>query len=180
MPDFNLCISLLDERPTANASLDEPDPLPALLPVLQELHHLLFRCRFPSFWETYRSADLESLRDNYTVELVGFEDAVREVAIRAVKATFTRIGVDRLGLYLDLTGTRAIAVARGNREEILPSFFLGSDLSSYVQKLGWAVDGNVINLPPNPDNQVEAVVVQESLKLPRSCYLLPTLYLTTR
>lgn len=101
LPDFNLCISLLDERPP-NASLDEPDPLPVLLPVLHGLHHLLYRCRFPAFWRAYRSDQLESLRDNYTVECAGFEDSIREVVIRAVKSTFTRIGTDRLGLYLDL------------------------------------------------------------------------------
>jgi translation initiation factor 3 subunit K len=103
LPDFNLCVSLLDERPV-NATLDEPDPLPALLPVLKGLHDLLYRCRFPAFWEIYRSHQLENLRDNYTVECVGFEDAVRDVVIRAVKAAFTRIGTERLSSYLDLNG----------------------------------------------------------------------------
>jgi translation initiation factor 3 subunit K len=102
-PDFNLCISLLEER-LQNNNMDEPDPLPSVLPVLSHLHNLLYRCKFPAFWIAYHSDDLESLRDNYTVEYVGFEDSVREVAIRAVKATFTRIGKDRLGLYLDLSG----------------------------------------------------------------------------
>ena len=102
-PDFNLCISLLDER-TAPPSADEPDPLPAQLPVLSALHALLQQCRFPAFWALYRSDAVESLRDNYTVECVGFEDAVREVAVRAVKAAFTSIGSERLGTYLDLSG----------------------------------------------------------------------------
>lgn len=102
-PDFNLCISLLDERPV-NATLDEPDPVPSLLPILKGLNDLLYRCRFPAFWEIYRSEQLETLRDNYTVECVGFEDSVREVVIRAVKAAFTRISSERLGSYLDLTG----------------------------------------------------------------------------
>lgn len=87
-----------------NATLDEPDPLPALLPVLRGLHNLLYRCRFPAFWETYRSNELETLRDNYTVECVGFENAVRDVAVRAVKAAFTRISTDRLATYLSLSG----------------------------------------------------------------------------
>jgi translation initiation factor 3 subunit K len=103
LPDFNLCISLLDERPT-NTTLDEPDPLPVILPILKGLHDLLYRCRFPKFWEIYRSDQLETLRDNYTVECVGFEDSVREVVIRAVKAAFTRIGTERLSSYLDLYG----------------------------------------------------------------------------
>ena len=102
-PDFNLCISLLDERPVAS-NPDEPDPLPSLLPVLQSLHNLLQQCRFPAFWALYRSEKAESLRDNYTIEVAGFENAVREVVVRAVKAAFQRISSERLGTYLDLSG----------------------------------------------------------------------------
>jgi len=146
-PDFNLCISLLDERPLT-ATLDEPDPLPTLLPVLTGLHTLLQQCKFPSFWTAYHSDNLENLRDNYTVECVGFEDAIREVVVRAVKAAFTRIGSERLGSYLDLTG---------------------SELEAYLSKLGWTFDSSTgaIGIPPNPDNQIESVVVQESIKLPQ-------------
>jgi len=107
LPDFNLCVSLLDGRPI-NATLDEPDPLPTILPTLKGLYNLLYRCRFPAFWEIYRSKQLEHLRDNYTIEIVGFEDAVRAVAIRAVRATFTRISSERLGSYLDLTGAQEL------------------------------------------------------------------------
>ncbi|PPQ71751.1 hypothetical protein CVT26_007592 [Gymnopilus dilepis] len=147
LPDFNLCISLLDERPI-NAQLDEPDPLPTVLPVLKELHNLLLRCRFPAFWEAYHSSRLENLRDNYTVEVAGFENAIRAVAIRAVRATFTRIGSERLGSYLNLSG---------------------QDLTAYIEKLGWTVDSStgVVTVPPNPENQIEATVVQESVKLPQ-------------
>lgn len=102
-PDFNLCIALLDERPV-NVNPDEPDPLPSLLPILTSLYNLLQQCRFPAFWALYRSDQVETLRDNYTVECVGFEDSVRQVVVRAVKAAFTRIGSERLGTYLDLTG----------------------------------------------------------------------------
>ncbi|KAF8912835.1 armadillo-type protein [Gymnopilus junonius] len=149
LPDFNLCISLLDER-SINAQLDEPDPLPTVLPILKGLHNLLFRCRFPAFWEIYQSSQLENLRDNYTVEVAGFENAIRAVAIRAVRATFTRISSERLGSYLNLSE---------------------SELPTYIQKLGWTVDSStgVVTIPPNPDNQIEATVVQESVKLPRAC-----------
>jgi translation initiation factor 3 subunit K len=102
--DFGLCIALLDDRPPT-ASLDEPDPLPQLLPQLSSLHELLQQCKFPAFWAAYRSEEFQSLRENYTVEVAGFEDAVREVATRAVRATFRQIGRKRLGSYLDLDGT---------------------------------------------------------------------------
>ncbi|KAF7791936.1 hypothetical protein EIP86_002962 [Pleurotus ostreatoroseus] len=144
-PDFNLCISLLDERlPSANP--DEPDPLPTLLPTLSSLHNLLQSCRFPAFWALYRSEKAESLRDNYTVECIGFEDAVRDVVIHAVKAAFQRIGSERLGSYLNLTG---------------------DELTEYVAKLGWSVDASTgaVIVPPNPDNQIESTVVQENIQL---------------
>ncbi|KAI0704896.1 armadillo-type protein [Cytidiella melzeri] len=148
-PDFNLCISLLDER-LVNTNPDEPDPLPSLLPVITELHTLLQQCRFPAFWQLYHSDQAESLRDNYTVECVGFEDSVRNVVVQTVKAAFRRIGSDRFGTYLNLSG---------------------NDLTSYVEKLGWTIDSSsgsgVIAIPPNPDNQIESTVVQENIQLPQ-------------
>ncbi|KAF8640481.1 hypothetical protein AX17_000144 [Amanita inopinata Kibby_2008] len=161
LPDFNLCISLLDER-QVNTTLDEPDPLPSLLPVLKNLYNLLYRCRFPAFWEYYRSSVLESLRDNYTVECAGFENAIRDVVIRAVKATFTRINLDRLGSYLDLDGQLPhLSTPK------LPQRVTAEGLESYIKNLGWDHDNStgVINVPQNPDNQIEATVVQEDIKL---------------
>ncbi|KAF9821953.1 hypothetical protein IEO21_00383 [Rhodonia placenta] len=144
-PDFNLCISLLDERPV-NTNPDEPDPLPSLLPTLTTLHNLLQQCRFPAFWAMYRSDEVESLRDNYTVECVGFENSVRDVVIRAVKAAFTRISSERLGTYLDLAE---------------------DDLAAYVQKISWSIDPStgIVSVPRNPDNHIESTVVQENIQL---------------
>ncbi|KZT74699.1 ARM repeat-containing protein [Daedalea quercina L-15889] len=146
-PDFNLCLSLLDERPISQ-NPDEPDPLPTLLPVLTTLYNLLQQCRFPAFWAMYRSEEAEALRDNYTVECVGFEDAVRGVVIRAVKAAFKRIGKARLESYLDLSG---------------------DELAVYVEKLGWTfeVSIGVVAVPPNLDNNPQSTVVQEAIQLPQ-------------
>lgn len=45
----------------------------------------------------------------------------------------------------------------------------GPDLEAYLHDLGWAIErsNSVVVIPPNPDNQIEATVVQESIKLPR-------------
>ena len=83
---------------------NEPDPLIPLLPLLRNLSTLLQTCRFPAFWKSYHSEELSALRENYTVEYAGFDDSVREVAVRAVRATFETIGKERLGRYLNLTG----------------------------------------------------------------------------
>ncbi|KAI0321705.1 ARM repeat-containing protein [Amylostereum chailletii] len=146
-PDFNLSIALLDDR-TSTATLDEPDPLPSLLPHLTSLHSLLQQCRFPAFWTLYRSFDLQSLRDNYTVEVVGFEDSIRDVVVRTVKATFQHINSKRLGSYLDLKG---------------------ADFDAYLAKLEWKIDTStgVIEVPANPDNQISSTIVQEDIKLPQ-------------
>jgi translation initiation factor 3 subunit K len=37
-----------------------------------------------------------------------------------------------------------------------------------VQKKGWKMETNVVSIPPNPDNQIEATVVQENIKLART------------
>ncbi|KIJ45132.1 hypothetical protein M422DRAFT_75181 [Sphaerobolus stellatus SS14] len=147
-PDFNLCLSLLGERDAYPPPQDEPDTLPILLPYLTNLSGLLHQCRFPTFWAVYRSAELESLRDNYTVECVGFEDSVRDVAIRAVRAAFQRIDKERLGSYLDLEGEA---------------------LDEYISRLGWTQDKNngVVSVPANPDNRIEATVVRENIQLPQ-------------
>ena len=101
-PDFNLCLALL-ERPVST-NPDEPDPLPELLPTLSRLHELLLQCRFPAFWDLYKSDELQSLREDYTVECNGFEDSIRNVVVKSVKATFKKINVERLSTYLDLSG----------------------------------------------------------------------------
>ncbi|KAF8581374.1 ARM repeat-containing protein [Ramaria rubella] len=145
-PDFNLCLALLGERDVYLTSQDEPDTLPALLPLLTHLSILLHQCRFPTFWKMFRSEELEALRDNYTIECVGFEDAVREVAIRAVRAAFQRISRDRLGSYLELDGEA---------------------LDEYITRLGWSRDSDtgVVVVPANPDNRIEATVVRENVQL---------------
>jgi translation initiation factor 3 subunit K len=174
-PDFRLCISLLDDRSFISANADEPDPLPALLPQLDELYTLLQQCRFPAFWKLYYSDDYSTLRENYTVECIGFEDAVRQVVIKAVKAAFTRIGSERLGSYFHLDGAHFFKFCYS-----MPSFsvcvcvFLpGADFESYISKLGWSLESGVVNIPPNMDNQIESTVVHENITLPRKNFCLP-------
>lgn len=105
-PDFNLCMALLSERPNVPSGDDadaEHDPT-TLLSILSSLSRNLAECKFPAFWMLYRDDSLAYLRENFTVEVAGFEDGIREVVVKAVKSTFTKIGVARLGSYLDLSG----------------------------------------------------------------------------
>lgn len=48
-------------------------------------------------------------------------------------------------------------------------FFIGPELEAWVAKQRWTFDSStgVVSIPPNPDNQIESVVIQEHIKLPR-------------
>ncbi|KIM33018.1 hypothetical protein M408DRAFT_326688 [Serendipita vermifera MAFF 305830] len=155
LPDFNLCMALLSERPGGPSGDDvdaEHDPN-VLLPILSSLSRNLAECRFPAFWMLYRDDSLTHLRENFTVEVVGFEDGIREVVVKAVKSTFTKIGVARLGSYLDLSGDA---------------------LEEFISAVGWTLDQNTgtVSIPPNPDNTIQATVVRESITLPQLAKLL--------
>ncbi|EGO01317.1 hypothetical protein SERLA73DRAFT_167421 [Serpula lacrymans var. lacrymans S7.3] len=143
LPDFSHCLSLFDERPPAPKS---EDPLPDLIPSLSTMHTLLIQCRFPAFWTLYHSEQLEPLRENYTIEYVGFEDAIREVVVRAVKTSFTKISSERLGSYLNLRG---------------------AELEAFAEQHEWTFDASagIFTIPANPDNEIESIVVQEQIEL---------------
>lgn len=168
LPDFNLCISLLDERPI-NSVLDEPDPLPTYLPILQRLYDLLQSCQFPLFWKTFHSDELQALRDNYTVECVGFEDAIRQIVNRAVTATFTNIGAERLASYTDLSGKFKFHFVSWQTLNTLRNS--DTDLPHWVAQSGWSYDKSkrVIAVPQSLDTQLESTVVQEDINLLRQC-----------
>ena len=43
------------------------------------------------------------------------------------------------------------------------------ELEDYIARLGWKFDtsASVVEVPPNPDNQIASTVVQEDIKLQR-------------
>ena len=50
----------------------------------------------------------------------------------------------------------------------------GGELEDYIATLGWKFDSSagVVEVPPNPDNQIASTVVQEDIKLQRMFRLL--------
>ncbi|CAG7851527.1 Eukaryotic translation initiation factor 3 subunit K {ECO:0000255/HAMAP-Rule:MF_03010} Short=eIF3k {ECO:0000255/HAMAP-Rule:MF_03010}; AltName: Full=eIF-3 p25 {ECO:0000255/HAMAP-Rule:MF_03010} [Serendipita indica DSM 11827] len=148
-PDFNLCMALLSEKipPSGDEADSEHDPA-TLLPILSTLSRHLQECQFPAFWRLYQDDSLAYLRENFTVEVLGFEDGIREVVVRAVKSTFTKIGVARLGSYLNLSGDA---------------------LEDFINNVGWSLDANTgtVTIPPNPDNTVQPTIIRETITLPQ-------------
>jgi hypothetical protein len=58
---------------------------------------------------------------------------------------------------------------------------LGVELEDYIARLGWKFDtsAGVVEVPPNPDNQIASTVVQEDIKLQRMFRLLSPATLLT-
>lgn len=57
---------------------------------------------------------------------------------------------------------------------------VGGELEDYIARLGWKFDSSagVVEVPPNPDNQIASTVVQEDIKLQRMYRLLSPYRLT--
>lgn len=45
---------------------------------------------------------------------------------------------------------------------------LGAAFEAFVSKQGWTIENGVVIVPPNPDNQIQSTVVQETITLPRT------------
>jgi len=134
LPDFSLCLSLLGEAPLAflpssSSSSTPQDPAPAeaaaskstptstseeipsagnlvdpLIVKLSTLNSLLFEARFRSFWKLLRDDKEYAEVREFTKNVNGFENMVRENVMRNVCGTFRSIGLERLGEYLSLSG----------------------------------------------------------------------------
>jgi len=48
-------------------------------------------------------------------------------------------------------------------------YLTGAELEEYIARLGWKSDSStgVVEVPPNPDNQITSTIVQEDIKLQR-------------
>jgi hypothetical protein len=59
--------------------------------------------------------------------------------------------------------------------------FVGGELEDYITRLGWKYDSSagVVEVPPNPDNQIASTVVQEDIKLQRMFRLVSAIVLLT-
>lgn len=57
---------------------------------------------------------------------------------------------------------------------------VGGELEDYIARLGWKFDSSagVVEVPPNPDNQIASTVVQEDIKLQRMYQVLSPYRLT--
>ncbi|KAI7855217.1 armadillo-type protein [Circinella umbellata] len=125
-PDYNLCMYLL----TDYVDVDE-------VKRLTHLQQLLEQSRYAEFWSTLEK-DKELVKD-----IVGFEDAIRQVIAHVVSMSYQTIAASVLESYLALKGDA---------------------FKQYCEKQQWQLSGSTVSIPINKDNEAKTVVVRENIK----------------
>ncbi|KAI8067894.1 armadillo-type protein [Gongronella butleri] len=125
-PDFNLCLYLLSER---SAGVEK----------LTTLQQLLEQANYVKFWATYNEASYKQL----TSQVVGFEDAIRQLIARVITMSHQSIATSVVQSYLALTGDA---------------------FATFSKQQQWTQQGDVVVIPVNKDNEAKAIVVRENIK----------------
>ncbi|PYH98284.1 eukaryotic translation initiation factor 3 subunit K [Aspergillus ellipticus CBS 707.79] len=145
-PAFSLCLSLLPAHTqpfqTADAEAQAAAQTSDFVESIQKLARLstlLESAQYTQFWSTLNSDDLYA---DLVADVAGFEELVRiRIAVEVGKA-FREIPVEVLEQWLDLS----------NREA----------LEKFVKDVcSWQVEGAVIKVPSNKENEVRSEVKSE-------------------
>ncbi|KAJ5888473.1 Winged helix-turn-helix transcription repressor DNA-binding [Penicillium taxi] len=144
-PAFSLCLSLLPAHTQpfgtgaeAKAASQTSDFVEAVQK-LSLLSTLLESAQYAQFWSTLNSDDLYA---DLTADVAGFEELVRiRIAVEVGKA-FRSVTAEALEQWLDLRSREA--------------------LEKFVTDVcGWKVDGTVVRVPSNKENEVKSEVKSE-------------------
>lgn len=146
-PDFSLCLHLLP--PNILNPATATDALSDAVRKLTHLNTLLESASYRDFWNTYESDDLYA---DLVADCAGFEDIMREmIALQ--------------------TG----AVAREIRTDVVMGWlnFGEDDLKAFGERLDWKIEGDVVKLPINRENEAKTTVFRENVhfnrKYPWNC-----------
>ena len=138
-PSFSLCLHLLPPHvllPNANDALSEA------VQKLSVLAELLDSAQFENFWDEFNNDDLYL---DYTADVHGFEDSIRQGIARSVGLCTTRIKRDILEKWVNLNG---------------------ESFETWVaNQTGWSIAEDMVVIPPNGENVVTSDGVKgENLK----------------
>jgi translation initiation factor 3 subunit K len=144
-PAFSLCLALLppSTQPfpsTAEAqAASQTSDFVESVQKLARLSTLLESAQYAQFWATLNSDDLYA---DLTADVAGFEELVRIRIAVEVGKTFREINVDILEQWLDVRS-----------REVLQKFV--------ADVCGWKVDGAVVRVPTNKENEARSEVKSE-------------------
>ncbi|KAH7042757.1 eukaryotic translation initiation factor-like protein 3 subunit K [Macrophomina phaseolina] len=159
-PDFSLCLSLLPPHilaplsSTSNANPAAGDPaLSEAVQKLNILNNLLGGADYAGFWATLDSDDLYA---DLIADVAGFEELM-----------CVRIAV---------TVSQAV---REIERPILETWLnkKGQEFENFVgQVCGWSIEGDVVKVPLNKENEAKGTVVRENVKFDQFSRLIRRAY----
>ncbi|KAF2459523.1 eukaryotic translation initiation factor-like protein 3 subunit K [Lineolata rhizophorae] len=146
-PDFSLCLSLLPSHILSPLKTSHSNPAAGDAPLSEAvqklfvLNNLLNGADYAAFWATLDSDDLYA---DLVADVAGFEELMR------VRIAVTVSGVMR-------------EVDRGVLEGWLNC--TGREFERFVSEVcQWKVEGNVVKVPLNKENEAKGTVVRENVK----------------
>lgn len=144
-PAFSLCLALLppSTQPfpstTEAQAASQTSDFVESVQKLARLSTLLESAQYAQFWATLNSDDLYA---DLTADVAGFEELVRIRIAVEVGKTFREINVEILEQWLDVRSREA--------------------LQKFVADVcGWKVDGAVVRVPTNKENEARSEVKSE-------------------
>ncbi|CRG85682.1 Eukaryotic translation initiation factor 3 subunit K [Talaromyces islandicus] len=141
-PAFSLSLALLPAHTQpfgATSGGDNSSDFVESIQKLARLNTLLESAQYSLFWSSFNSDDLYA---DLVADVAGFEELVRvRIAVEVGKA-FREISADVLASWLDLKSREA--------------------LEKFVKDVcGWQVDGSVVRVPKNRENEARSEVKSE-------------------
>jgi translation initiation factor 3 subunit K len=155
-----LCLSLLQPhvlRPISTTSHSNPAagdaPLSEAVQQLNKLNNQLSSADYSAFWATLDSDDLFA---DLVADVAGFEELMRvQIAVEVSKCV-REIQRPVLEDWLNLTG---------------------AEFETFMTKVcGWEIDGDVVKIPTNKENEAKGTVVRENVKFDQFSRLIKRAY----
>lgn len=143
-PDYSLCLSLLPPHVLQKTAQSGPPTSGSLTEIVQHLgilHTQLNNAQYSQFWETLSDDDTYA---DLTADVAGFEDTMRVRIAVVVSQCMQEVARDVLESWLNLDGAK---------------------FEGFIKEVcGWNIEGNVVKVPLNKENEARSVVQRETVK----------------
>ncbi|KAI1747580.1 COP9 signalosome [Xylaria castorea] len=140
-PQFSLAIHLISPSILAPANTRNEE-LPEAVAKLRQLNDQLQGAQYARFWATLDSDDLYA---DLTTDIEGFEELVRVRIATLVSHAYREIDLPILEQWLGMDGDAA--------------------QKFITETAGWSVDGNLVKIPKNPENEAKKSEVREDVNV---------------
>lgn len=145
-PDYSLCLSLLPPYILAQTKQQQTaasgaGTLAEAVQHLTTLHTHLQNAAYADFWHTLDSDDLSA---DLVADVQGFEEIMRVRIAVVVSQCMQEVQRDVLESWLNVRGAK---------------------FDNFVREVcGWRIEGEVVRIPLNKENEARGTVVRENVK----------------